>query len=55
MANNIFEDWTKVTKHVRLAEEKIDQFLQGQGPGNIRLGVALSELRAALLVLEKHV
>ena len=43
----------RLKENVRLAEEKIDQYLQGQGPGTVRLGVALSALRRAMLILQK--
>jgi hypothetical protein len=43
-----------VQEHVKLAEHKIDQCLQGQ-MSTVRLGVALSEVRKALLILEKHI
>lgn len=46
------EDWIEnVHGEVWLAEHKIDQYLQGQGPGTVRLGVALQASRRALLLL----
>jgi hypothetical protein len=40
-----------IRHEVLLAEEKIDQYLQGQGPGTVRLGIALQACRRAILLL----
>ena len=45
---------TRLHGHVKLAEHKLDQYLQGQGPGTVRAGIALKELRSALLLFQEE-